>query len=655
MGSVEQPEEGKRDLERQLAVAQQIAHLGSWEWDLHSNRVVWSDELYRIYGLEPQSCPITYESFLTRVHPDDRAHVRSRVAAAIERGGGFAYPERIVRPDGSMRFLESAGEVMRGPDGRVAGLIGTCRDVTEERRRDERVRLYEHIVHNVQIGLSVWTVEAPGEPTSIRLVAYNPAAETIMGMALDQSVGRTLREIVPFAAGGQFEALLGAVARDGGVREATVLRSKDPTRPRRALAMKVFSLPGGSVGAAFEDITAQTRERAIRDGEHRALEMIASGGPLDEILTQLVLLIEDHAQPVTGSILVLDETGTHVRHGAGPHLPEAFRAAIDGTAIGPTAGPCGAAAFLRQPVFVEDIEASRAWVDYRALARTHGLRACWSTPIFATHGGVLGTFAFYYREPRAPTDADRDLIARVTHIAGIAIERRQMEDQLRALSAREEAIREDERTGIAREIHDEFGQALTAMKMDLAWVGRHLGGSNGLSQAELRDKLAETSQMVDEIIGQVRRISGELRPGVLDDFGLFAAVEWQAHEFERRTGTACVLQSNLGDARLNRDLSTALFRIFQEALTNVARHAEARRVEVRLDRRDGALELEVRDDGRGVAAEAVFSPKSLGLLGMRERARRLGGSAIVGPAAPAGTTVLVRVPAGNGATPQGAL
>jgi PAS domain S-box-containing protein len=529
MGSLEPREEGKRDLERQLAAAQQIAHLGSWEWDLRSDRVVWSDELYRIYGLEPQSCPITYESFLNRVHPDDRAHVRSRVAAAMERGGGFAYPERIVRPDGSMRFLESAGEVTCDPDGRVAGLIGTCRDVTEERR-----------------------------------------------------------------------------------------------------------------------------ERALREGERRVLEMIASGGPLAETLTQLVLLIEDHSPPVIGSILLLDETATRVRHGAGPHLPEAYRAAIDGGAIGPTAGSCGAAAFLGQPVFVEDIDESPAWADYRALAHAHGLRACWSTPIFATHGGVLGTFAFYYREPRAPTEADRDLIARVTHIAGIAIERHQMEEQLRALSAREEAIREDERTGIAREIHDEFGQALTAMKMDLAWVGRHLGGSNGLSEADLRDKLAETSQLVDEVIGQVRRISSELRPGVLDDFGLFAAIQWQAHEFERRSGTACILQSNLGDARLDRELSTALFRIFQEALTNVARHAEARRVEVRLDRRDGALELEVRDDGNGVAADAVFSPKSLGLLGIRERARRLGGSAIVSPAPLSGTTVLVRVPAENGAAPQGA-
>jgi PAS domain S-box-containing protein len=529
MGSQERSQDGTSDIERQLAAAQQIAHIGSWEWDLHSNRVVWSDELYRIYGLEPQSCPITFESFLTRVHPDDRAHVQSRVRAAMEGGGGFAYPERIVRPDGSMRFLESAGEVMHDEDGRVTSLIGTCRDVT-----------------------------------------------------------------------------------------------------------------------------SQTRERAIREGEHRALEMIASGKPLCDTLTQLVLLIEEHAPPVTGSILLLDESGSRVHHGAGPHLPEAFRVAIDGASIGPTAGSCGAAAFLRRAVFVEDIEQSPAWADYRDLARAHGLRACWSTPIFATHGGVLGTFAFYYGEPRAPTDADRDLIARATHIAGIAIERRQMEDQLRALSAREESIREDERTGIAREIHDEFGQALTAIKMDLAWVGRHLGGSNGLSEAQLREKLGDMSRAADEVIGQVRRISAALRPGVLDDFGLVAAVEWQAREFERRTGTVCTLQSNLGDARLDRGLSTGLFRIFQEALTNVVRHAEARLVEVRLERRGGSLELEVHDDGKGFPAEAAFSTKSLGLLGIRERARRLGGSANVGPGSPCGTTVLVRVPATDLAYSEGA-
>src|SRR5262249_2206694 len=132
-------------IERQLATAQQITHMGSWEWDAQTNVVTWSDELYRIYGLEPRSCEITFESFLSRVHPDDRAQTIGQVKAALARGGRFAYPERIVRTDGVVRELETIGEAAKDASGRVIGLIGTCRDVTEERHRDRKIRVYASI------------------------------------------------------------------------------------------------------------------------------------------------------------------------------------------------------------------------------------------------------------------------------------------------------------------------------------------------------------------------------------------------------------------------------------------------------------------------------------------------------------------------------
>ncbi|HEX4513820.1 MAG TPA: PAS domain-containing protein, partial [Polyangiaceae bacterium] len=116
-------------LQKQLELAQQITHVGSWQWDVATNRVMWSDELYRIYGLEPQSVELTFESFLARVHPDDRARTTSAVMNALETGARFAYPERIVRPDGSIRELETVGEALLDDGKRVLGLVGTCRDV----------------------------------------------------------------------------------------------------------------------------------------------------------------------------------------------------------------------------------------------------------------------------------------------------------------------------------------------------------------------------------------------------------------------------------------------------------------------------------------------------------------------------------------------
>jgi PAS domain S-box-containing protein len=632
-------------VERQLAVAQQITHIGSWEWDVATNVVTWSDELFRIYGFEPQSRTITFEFFLSRLHPDDQGRVQREVGQALEKGTRFAYPERIVRPDGTMRLLDTVGEVARDADGRATALVGTCRDVTEERARDETIRLFADIVRNVQIALGVWEVGDPGDPDTLRLVAFNPAAEALVRRPLGEYLGKPLRDIAPFAVGGKLEHLILRVAREGGVHEDSVERSRDPTHPNRAIAMKAFPLPGGRVGVALEDVTAAAVAHRLRDAEHRVLESIATGADLPGILEAIVLAIEEHSPPTLGSILLLDADGVHVRHGAAPHLPEAYTRAIDGAPIGPRAGSCGTAAFAKEPVFVEDIETDPLWESYRSLAREHGLRACWSTPILASDGHVLGTFALYYREPRAPTDEDRALIARATHMASIAIEHTQLQDQLRALSARAESVREDERTGIAREIHDELGQALTALKMDLAWVARRLATPSepGTVEAVLA-KIRSMSEMTDEVIQQVRRISAQLRPGVLDDLGLLAAIEWQAQEFEKRSTTRVVVESELGAAQLERELSTAAFRILQEALTNVARHAGATCVHVRLEQTDTMLRLEVDDDGKGISEEAARDLRSLGLLGIRERARRLGGKAVIERIQPRGTRVRLEVP-----------
>jgi PAS domain S-box-containing protein len=631
-------------VERQLAVAQQITHIGSWEWDLRTNAVAWSDELYRIYGLEPQSCEITFDIFLSKLHPDDRPRVQREVGQALEKGGRFAYPERITRPDGSMRYLDTVGEVARDADGQIAGLIGTCRDVTEDRRRDETLRVFADIVRNVQIGLSVWQIGSSAEVRDAQLIAFNPEAERLVHGGLAARLGHSLLQVFPSAADSDLPQLMSEVARSGEVRELASHRFGSERADSRSFALKVFPLPGNCLGLACEDVTAQTRARNTQLAEQGILEQIAAGNPLSEVLTELVLAIEALSPGTIGSILLLDESRTHVRHGAAPHLPEQFNRGIDGAAIGPAGGSCGTAAFTARPVFVDDIEQDARWNDYRELAREAGLRACWSAPILGGDGKVLGTFALYHREPHSPASADVELIGRATHIARIAIERRRLDDQLRALSAHIEAVREQERTGIAREIHDELGQALTALSMDLAWIARRAAADTALASDLLMERVAPMLAMIEDVIKRVRRISAELRPGVLDDLGLLAAIEWQAQEFEKRAGVPCFIESNLGEERLERNLTTAVFRIFQEALTNVARHAQAGRVDISLVRDAAQLRLEVRDDGQGIGPEALQDGASLGLLGMRERARRLGGSTSIVATEGQGTAVVIELP-----------
>lgn len=437
--------------------------------------------------------------------------------------------------------------------------------------------------------------------------------------------------------------MLERVARHRKVSEASVERSGDARDPNRALSLKGFPLPGNAVGLAIEDVTAQTVERRLRVAEHQVLERIAAGAALLDSLSALVLAVEDRLPGTIGSVLLLEPDGLHVRHGAAPNLPPAYTKAIDGAQIGPHAGSCGAALFLKRAVFALDIATDAFWEDYRRLALQHGLRACWSIPILASDNRVLGSFAFYYRSPREPTREDLDIVQRVSRLAGIAIERKQLEEQLHRFSAHLETALENERKGIAREIHDELGQALTALKMDLAWMLRR-GSTKALSHNEMLEKLTAMSEFTDEIIGQVRRISSELRPGILDDLGLVAAVEWQAQEFEQRSGTPCDVAATSTGAVVDPQTTTAVFRIFQEALTNVTRHASAERVSVRIDVSGDAVSLEVADDGKGIDPGAFFSSKSLGLIGIRERVSRLGGVVSIRPSQPRGTLVSVRIP-----------
>jgi signal transduction histidine kinase len=202
-------------------------------------------------------------------------------------------------------------------------------------------------------------------------------------------------------------------------------------------------------------------------------------------------------------------------------------------------------------------------------------------------------------------------------------------------------VREEERTRLAREVHDQLGHALTALKMDLAWLGRR----GHLDNPALAEQVRGMTELLDETIREVRRMATSLRPPVLDDVGLVAAIEWQARDFETRTGISCRLTTELADRSLDRDVATAIFRIFQEALTNVARHSGASAIDVRLPGSPDQVVLVVEDNGRGITTDEMQGTTSLGILGMRERARLLGGDVTITGEPGAGTRVTVAVPA----------
>ena len=213
-------------------------------------------------------------------------------------------------------------------------------------------------------------------------------------------------------------------------------------------------------------------------------------------------------------------------------------------------------------------------------------------------------------------------------------------NQLRALTASLLSIREQERTVIAREIHDELGQALTCLQLGLSWVA----GKLTVRQQPVQDKVRSLAALVTTMIRTVQRIADELRPGVLDELGLVKALRSEVRKFTGYTGIPCKFETNMGKAKCSREESIAIFRIAQAALTNVARHANASKIEMSLMDGKTDLVLTVHDNGKGITREQISSDQSLGIIGIRERVLALKGSLNIRGSKATGTTLTVRIP-----------
>jgi PAS domain S-box-containing protein len=231
-------------------------------------------------------------------------------------------------------------------------------------------------------------------------------------------------------------------------------------------------------------------------------------------------------------------------------------------------------------------------------------------------------------------------VSDITAAKQVEDELRASREQLRELSRFLESVREDERTRLARDLHDELGQTLTALKIDVAWLAKRLPQEQGA----LLEKTGSMYELIDGAIHTVRRISAELRPGVLDDLGLADAIEWQVQELGKLTETEFRFSARPEHMVLDPDRSTAIFRICQEALTNVVRHAGATRVTVSLRKAADRVSLTIKDNGKGVEDSQILDPGAFGLLGMRERARIWGGTVRIEGAPGKGTVVAVSIP-----------
>jgi signal transduction histidine kinase len=320
-------------------------------------------------------------------------------------------------------------------------------------------------------------------------------------------------------------------------------------------------------------------------------------------------------------------------------------------------GPASLAIRTGTPAVLRDTQTDILIAEWQEAATQRGYASILGAPLLA-EGRPFGSLTIY----SAKADAfDREEMALLQQLAddlafGIVslrarAERDQAEkelessrEQLRMLAAHLQSAREAERTHLAREIHDELGQYLTGLKMDVASLEELVKQHGPDAERPLLRKVQAMSQLLDTTVQSVRKIASELRPAVLDSLGLLAAIEWQAEEFQRRTEIRCECFLTVEEVKLDRDGATAVFRILQESLTNVMRHANATRVTITFEQETGHYFMEIKDDGEGIQADNLDKSNALGVLGMKERAHLFGGSVSISGEPGKGTTVVVKIP-----------
>ncbi|MBI5041307.1 MAG: PAS domain S-box protein [Gammaproteobacteria bacterium] len=397
---------------------------------------------------------------------------------------------------------------------------------------------------------------------------------------------------------------------------------------------------------AFQQIK---RTKNLLSEETRLLKLIATGSPLPTVISALLSTIESQVEDTSAMFLFGDAEKGTLRQcmmpdpDTTPPLPPDVKLPIDLQRIGqPLAKADGA------PIY--DISNDDAWTHLLGVAMPADGRQRWLCPIRTSDSDHMGMFVLSLNPDTAKHSEHIALIETTAHLAGIAVERRCAEralhesrEQLRALSTHLQKVREEEKAHLARELHDELGGTLLALKIDTAWIKRHLPEQH----TDLADKAGSMLALLDSAVTTTRRISSDLRPPMLDDLGLIATIEWQTHEFESRMGIGCELDLDGDSCLLTNNQSTALFRIFQEALTNIARHAHATHASIKVHITTHQAIMVIEDNGRGIDRAHARRPDAHGLLGMTERVHSLGGEIQLNSPPGRGLCLEVNIPLEN--------
>ena len=767
-------EEALRKNEARLAEAQRIAHLGHWEWDLTTNVQYWSDELYRIYGLAPQTAEVSYQTFLDLVHPDDRAHVKETTDALLAGHHEGSLEFRIVRPDGKIRTIWGEATLFADEEDTPIRVAGTTLDITERKQVEEALReseaRYRSLYNNTPVMLhstdaeglllsvsDYWldmlgytrdevlgrpatqfltdaarhyaeTVCMPAfrktgilkeEPLQLqkkngevidillsainerntedaverslavsvdvternraekalrvseekfatafrsgpdavmitsledgRLVEVNNSFLNATGYRHDEVIGRTALDLALWADPEDRDRMVALLQSQGEIRDLeTRFRMKSGDVRIGHLSAGLIELDGQRcLLSVTRDITERKQaEEALREYADRLKilrendrAILAAQAP--EVIAEVGLQHVHQLVPCTyANVVIFDEETRDVQLMAfHPDVAEPRRRTMKDLAGVLDLDRLGRGQVHRVP----DISELPQTNPLTHLVKVLGLESFLSVPLMA-QGHLIGLMNIGFDRPVAYTEQHVEIANEAADSLAVAIEHARLFGQVQEANTRLHSLsrqlvqaQEAERRTLARELHDQIGQTLTAVKHSLQAVRNET--SNDLD-------LDEHIQTVGHALDQVRTLSLDLRPSMLDDLGLVPALRWYVDRQARQAGFEGQVIANEQIERLPSELEVTCFRVAQEALTNIARHAQARRVHVTLLRDEAELALIIKDDGQGFdvehALERAAAGTSMGLLGMEERVHLAGGRLTIHSQKGKGTEVRAR-------------
>jgi len=537
------------------------------------------------------------------VHPQDRERCVKDYLKAFEARKSFVLEYRLRHCDGEYRWIRDIGQPCFTTSGEFSGYIGGCIDLSEREKVAEALRQAQERTTSVLENMSDTYILFD---KSWRCLYVNEAAVHAIGRPREQILERTLWELYPDILGTELER-----------------------RYRRAMDERV------SVVLEFHYLTQNTwwenRLSPVREGLAVFATDITARKVTEERIRESEARLQAFMDNSPFIMMIKDLEGRYL------HVNEQFTRSF-GLARGDVLFHTAA------EIFPRDLAAAFEATDARVLATdapveteetvslidgVHTYIVC-KFPI-ADAGGQVAAVGGIHADITERKEAEREV--------------RESREQLRALASRFSAVREDERISIARNLHDELGQVLSAAKIDLSLLEQAVRSAKRRpSDAHILRELRSAERTIDKAVDGVRRIAAELRPAVLSELGLVAAVEWLAKDFKKRARISCKTVLSKSFPEPDKQRSTALYRILQEALTNVARHARAKTVEIVLGEIDGNYVLQIRDDGIGIPDDRLNDWHSLGLNGMRERALMFDGQIVIEHRSGGGATVTASIP-----------